>query len=181
MTPPTLVLVPGLGGSGPLHWQSLWQPRFAGCRRVEQADWDRPTLPEWMASLDAAVRGTGGPVVLAAHSLACSLVAHWAAGHDVRQVRAAFLVAPADVDSPAHTPVEVRGFAPMPLACLPFPALVVASQDDPYVDPGRARAFAAAWGAAFEEVGRAGHLNTASGLGAWPAGEALLRRLAGGL
>jgi predicted alpha/beta hydrolase family esterase len=174
------VVVPGLGNSGPQHWQSHWQARRPTSRRVEQADWDRPVLSDWMASLDASVRGAGGRVALAAHSLACALVAHWAAGHDARQVVAALLVSPSDVDSPAHTPDEVRCFAPMPLARLPFPALVVASDDDPYVDPARARAFAAAWGAGFASVGRAGHINAASGFGAWPEGEVLLARLLGG-
>lgn len=178
MTPrPTLLVVPGLGNSGPQHWQSLWLARHPGARRVEQADWERPDPAAWVAALECAVRGVGGPVVLAAHSLGCALVVRWAAIQDTRPVRGALLVSPSDVDSPAHTPDEVRGFAPMPLARLPFPALVVASDDDPYVPPARARAFAAAWGAGLEAVGRAGHINAASGLGAWPAGEALLARL----
>jgi predicted alpha/beta hydrolase family esterase len=180
VTAPTLVVVPGLGNSGPQHWQSLWEARHPGARRVEQADWDRPALGAWVAALDATVRAAGGPVALAAHSLACALVAHWAAAHDTGPVRGALLVSPSDVDSPAHTPDEVRCFAPMPMARLPFPALVVASEDDPYVAPARARAFAAAWGAGFASVGRAGHVNAASGLGDWPAGQALLARVLGG-
>ena len=63
----------------------------------------------------------------------------------------------------------------MPLARLPFPATVIASSDDPYVTLARARAFAAAWGAAFVDAGALGHINAASGLGDWPAG----RRAAG--
>jgi predicted alpha/beta hydrolase family esterase len=48
------------------------------------------------------------------------------------------------------------------------------------VAPARARAFAAAWGAGFASVGRAGHVNAASGLGDWPAGQALLAKVLGG-
>lgn len=92
-------------------------------------------------------------------------------------VRAALLVAPADVDSPAHTPPETRGFAPMPLARLPFPATVIASADDPYVAIDRARAFAAAWGARFVDGGTVGHINAASGLGDWAAGRRALDAL----
>jgi len=114
VTAPTLVVVPGLGNSGPQHWQSLWEARHPGARRVEQGDWDRPDLGAWVAALDATVRAAGGPVALAAHSLACALVAHWAVAHDAGPVRGALLVSPSDVDSPAHTPDEVRCFAPMP-------------------------------------------------------------------
>jgi predicted alpha/beta hydrolase family esterase len=51
---------------------------------------------------------------------------------------------------------------------------VVASADDPYCALGIARTLSAAWGAGFVEVGRAGHINIASKLGAWPAGRAIL-------
>jgi predicted alpha/beta hydrolase family esterase len=93
------------------------------------------------------------------------------------RVRAALLVATADVDSPAHTPPETRDFAPKPRARLPFPATVIASRNDPYVTLERARAFAAAWGADFVDAGAIGHINAASGLGDWPEGRRWLRAL----
>jgi predicted alpha/beta hydrolase family esterase len=67
----------------------------------------------------------------------------------------------------------------MPMARLPFPTIVVASRDDPYVDFARAEIFAKAWGAELVDAGKAGHINTAAGYGEWPAGEALLARLVG--
>jgi predicted alpha/beta hydrolase family esterase len=183
--PPPVVIVPGLGGSGPDHWQSVWTGRLR-CARVTQQDWDRPDRELWLHGLRRAIEGAGGPVIVAAHSLGCALLAHAAARWPAlvaSAVRGALLVAPADVDSPAHTPPETRGFAPMPRARLPFAATVIASRDDPYVTIDRARAFAAAWGAGFVDAGAAGHLNAASGLGDWPAGrralQALLDRAAG--
>jgi predicted alpha/beta hydrolase family esterase len=65
----------------------------------------------------------------------------------------------------------------MPLVRLPFPSVVVASSDDPYVTVERATTFATAWGSALKLVEGAGHLNSASGLGEWPAGYALLEGL----
>jgi hypothetical protein len=62
----------------------------------------------------------------------------------------------------------------MPLGRLPFPSLVVASTDDPYVSVARAEAFAAAWDSRLVTIGPAGHINGASGHGAWPEGEAML-------
>lgn len=65
----------------------------------------------------------------------------------------------------------------MPLTPLPFPSLVVASEDDAYVSLAGAKAFADAWGSRFVNVGAAGHINSDSGLGAWPEGRALLETL----
>ncbi|MBI3452455.1 MAG: alpha/beta fold hydrolase, partial [Rhodospirillales bacterium] len=138
--------------------------------------WDNPSREEWVASLAAHIAAARGPVVLVAHSLACALVAHWAATHR-GDVRCALLVSPSDVDSFAHTPPEVRSFSPMPLAPLPFPSALVASSNDPYVDFRRAAQFAAAWGSRLIDVGRFGHINTDSNLGDWPQGRALLSEL----
>jgi len=177
---PSIVIIPGLGGSGPEHWQSVWSARMPGCSRVAQHDWDRPDRELWLQGLRHAIEGARGPVVLVAHSLACALVAHAAQRWPAliaRAVRGALLVAPADVDSPVHTPPETRGFAPIPLAHLPFTATVVASADDPYVTFARARALAAAWGADFVDAGAIGHINAASRLGDWPAGRRALAAL----
>jgi len=169
----TNLIVPGLGGSGPQHWQTLWQARLPGCARVAQRDWDRPDRELWLHGLRRAIEAAGGPAVLVAHSLGCALVAHAARRWPsllASAVRGALLVAPADVDAPERTPPETRGFAPMTLARLPFPATVIASGDDPYVALARARAFARAWRADFVDAGAIGHINAASGLGDWPAG-----------
>src|SRR5262249_28098152 len=144
---------------------------------VEQADWNRPDRAEWVAALDVTVRRAARPAVLIAHSLACALVAHWAERHGPGGVAGALLVAPADVDSPKHTPAAARCFAPMPLRALPFAACVAASENDPYVSIARARRFAFAWKADFVSVGRAGHINAASDLGHWPQGRTLLGAL----
>jgi predicted alpha/beta hydrolase family esterase len=172
--------LPGLNGSGPEHWQSRWESLYPRHVRLVQRDWDHPDRQAWLASLAAAIEAAREPAVLVAHSLGCALVAHAAGRSFAARIAAALLVAPADVDSPAHTPAETRGFAPMPMTALPFPSTVVASDDDPYVTITRARAFAAAWGASFVDAGPRGHLNAASGLGDWPDGrrqlEALLAR-----
>ncbi|WP_437303237.1 RBBP9/YdeN family alpha/beta hydrolase [Sorangium sp. So ce388] len=173
-----ILLLPGLGGSGPEHWQTLWEREY-GYTRVLQDDWDRPALDAWVARLDEAVRGAPGPVALVAHSLACALVAHWARGAATGRVIGALLVAPADVDSEQRTPPEVRSFSPMPLDPLPFATIVAASRTDPYVDVARARHFARAWGAAFVDAGDAGHINAESGLGLWHEGHLLVSGLLG--
>lgn len=172
-----VLMVPGLGGSGPEHWQSWIERQNPGVRRVVQADWDRPDRDVWIAALESAVAAAPAPVVLVAHSLACTLVAHWAQTGSVERVAAAMLVAPADVEREDGMPAEVRVFAPVPTDPLPFPAVVLASRNDPYCAVGRACGFAALWGADFIDVGDLGHINVASGHGPWPEGERLLKDL----
>ncbi|MDH6577904.1 alpha/beta hydrolase [Kitasatospora sp. MAP5-34] len=174
----TILVQPGYQNSGPEHWQSRWEQQDGRLRRVQQADWDEPLLGDWVATLDKAVAACEGPVVLLAHSLGCITVAHWAAAHaetHSADIRAALLVAPADIDT-ADIP-ELVNFRPVPLRPLPFPSVVVASSDDPWCSPARSRHFADSWGSRFVEIGPFGHLNSASGLGDWPEGRALLAEL----
>ncbi len=172
---PVLIL-PGFGGSGPDHWQSIWEQRNPSYVRVEQRDWDTPDLVEWMDSLARSVDACGARPVLVAHSLACSLVAHFAASHP-DAVAAALLVSPADVDEICEFYEELASFAPMPLAPLPFPSTVVASNDDLYILEKRAELFAAAWGSELVMLDGAGHINGESNLGAWDDGAEILARL----
>ncbi len=117
------------------------------------------------------------PIILVAHSLGVSLVLHWAVSHADSRVKGALLVAPADVDSPEHTPEVTRNFAPMPGEKLPFPSTVVASENDPYVSLPRARYFAQMWGSELVNAGRQGHINAESKLGPWKEGMRILDTL----
>ncbi|HYO47245.1 MAG TPA: alpha/beta hydrolase [Gemmatimonadota bacterium] len=78
-----ILTVPGWTGSGPDHWQSLWERERSGVRRVEMPDWDRPRREEWTAALVTALADAAGPAIIAAHSLGCLAIAHWA-GADPR-------------------------------------------------------------------------------------------------
>ena len=172
---PTVLVLPGWQNSGPEHWQSRWQAAHPHWRRVEQADWLHPRRADWVATLDAAAEAVPGQLVLLAHSLGCVTVAHWAATAPAAaaRVRHAFLVASPDVER-ADLPAELADFAPAPRAPLPFPAMVVASRDDPYCRFERAQALAADWQAASWDVGTAGHVNADAGFGDWPEGHARL-------
>ena len=169
-------ILPGWQGSGPQHWQSLWQDQ-AGFQRVEQHDWLAPLRGDWIARLEDMVLAADAPVVLVAHSLGCMLVASWAAhSRHAHRVKAALLVAPADVEQEALRPM-LASWSPIPRQTLPFKSTLVASQDDPYCSFERARGFAAAWGSRLVDAGAAGHINADSGLGDWPRGQALLKEL----
>jgi predicted alpha/beta hydrolase family esterase len=171
---PVLVL-PGIGDSGPEHWQTLWLMANPHMRRVVQQDWEHPRCDAWSEALDDAVRDCGPDLVLVAHSLACLLVAHWAASTR-HQIHGALLVAVPDPEGSAFPPQAV-GFTPLPMRRLPFASLVVASTNDPYGSLAYAHRCASAWGSRIVEAGAAGHLNAASGLGHWPQGLAWLEEL----
>ncbi|HTE48167.1 MAG TPA: alpha/beta hydrolase [Gemmatimonadaceae bacterium] len=180
--PSTTLILPGLFNSGPEHWQSYWERTDSTCRRVVQMDWERPRCSDWVATLDQTIVNTPGDVILVAHSSSCALVSHWSvAAHPdlVARVRGALLVAPSDPEGPNY-PEGPTGFAPMPMVPLPFPSTVIASQNDEFIELEQARTYAKAWESLFVDIGALGHINSASNLGEWPAGYALLNALRAG-
>lgn len=176
---PTILTVPGLGGSGPSHWQTLWEKTRPDTIGVDLGMWNTPHRNAWVSRLDQAISAARAPVILAAHSLGCIAVAWWATLSPQPYgwpVAGALLVAPADVDR-SDAAAELTGFAPTPPAPLPFPSIVVASTDDPWIGVERAHSLAAGWGSHFVDVGPLGHVNAASGIGFWQEGQALLERI----
>ena len=164
-----ILIVPGYQGSGPEHWQSRWERRLSTARRVEQAEWSKPIREEWTHAVAAAVNEATKPVVLVAHSLGVAAVVQ-AAAHFRRYVAGAFLVAPPDVANPNLRPKHLMTFGPYPRDPLPFPSVVVASQDDPFSSYETAEDIAGAWGSLFVDAGFSGHINAESGHGPWPEG-----------
>lgn len=178
---PLILTVPGLMNSGPDHWQTIWEAELPNCRRVELGSWDKPQRNSWISNLGNAIAQADGPVILAAHSLGCHAVAWWAAFECSEwsdKIVGALLVAPPEVDAGA-TDARLLGFSPTPKTMLPFPSIVVASRNDPYIGFEQARRLAKFWGSQFADAGESGHINAESDLGAWTFGQFLLTRFAG--
>lgn len=171
-----ILILPGLGGAKPGHWQTRWAEKMRTSAIVEQADWLEPDRDDWVDTIIEAAKLTTRPVVLVAHSTSVSAVAHAAPGLP-DNVRGAFLVAPTDVELSPAAPETTHVFRPMPRDPLPFPSMVVASNNDPYVTLERAVEFATCWGSDFHQAGDAGHINIASGHGPWPEGLLMFTRL----
>ena len=173
MTSSTLI-IPGFGGSGDAHWQTIWQHADPSIVRLRPTSWKQPELDDWIAALDRAIAELRDPPVVVAHSLGCLLLPHWVArGHGGR-IRGAMLVAVPDPDG-ANFPPEAGSFRPVPDTPLPFPTLIVASSDDPFGSLAYARRQAARWQAGIVVGGALGHVNGQSGLGEWPLGAMLLQ------
>ncbi|WP_234998728.1 alpha/beta hydrolase [Demequina sp. NBRC 110057] len=171
-----IVVVPGWGGSGEAHWQSLWQAAHPAASRTAPASWDEPDLEDWIAALDRAVAAGPDAPLLVAHSLGTYVSALWMALHPGR-ARGALLVAPPDPGRDGAADA-IRGFARDSFDAVGEPAIAVASTDDPYGTLDHARWYASQVGAPLEVAGAYGHINADSGLGGWPQGLDLLERLA---
>ena len=171
----SILMLPGIGNSGPLHWQSLWEQSDPQIKRVQQRDWNNPICEEWVATLELAVKQSGSHVVLVAHSLACLVVAHWAVSTHTA-IDAALLVSVPDINGP-NFPGVAKGFENAPSLPFNFKSAVVVSEDDPYGSPDHAVLLAHAWGSQVVNIGKHGHINASSGLGFWSEGYQLLNQL----
>jgi predicted alpha/beta hydrolase family esterase len=85
-------------------------------------------------------------------------------------IAATLLVAPADPDRFGIDPTWLRS---------PLPGVhrMVISDNDPWLTPARAGELGRAWQVSQVSLGNAGHINVASGFGAWPQGDAFLVKL----
>lgn len=101
MSRSNIVIVPGWNGSGPDHWQTIWERDHPEYVRVAHLDWRSVHRPDWVRALDRTVLSLCGDVVLVAHSLGCLAVAWWASSRadSARRVQGAMLVAPPDLGS----------------------------------------------------------------------------------
>lgn len=164
-----VLVVPGLRGSGPRHWQTLWQRRFPQFLRVQQDDWSAPDLDRWARRIVETALELDEPALVVAHSFGC-LAAVRAETFQSNLIAGALLVAPAN---PQRFGVEQA----LPQVPLLFPSTVVASGDDPWMPLPLARQWAADWGSEFIDLGRKGHINADSGLGEWAEGQQLMHQL----
>lgn len=163
------MIVSGKGDSEPGHWQSELETRLPNAHRVTQAHWQWPNLASWSERVAIAAGDCQGPVVAIAHSFGCLATAH-AMTALAAPISAALLVAPADPDRFDIHPRWLR-------APLPGVNLMVVSENDPWLTIARADCLAKMWGAPQRNLGRAGHINVASGYGYWPAAETLAAQL----
>ena len=173
-----IVILPGIGGSGELHWQTRWEKINPRYRRFQPTDWNQPELDDWISALDRVVCAASKPPLLVAHSLACLLVAHWQQV-STAPVAGAFLVAVPSPQSEAF-PVEAASFANPPFEQIQV-SLTHHRERERSIWHDRACPRES------EPVGKRpcgsgrAWLNEASGLGDWPQGKALLVAFAAGV
>jgi len=140
--------IPGLNNSGPNHWQTLWEDAFPlQFKRVQHSNWAAPVKKDWVAAVHTVIAHYNSPVVLVAHSLGCITAVHWANENESSLIAGALLVAPADTEQSNRECFKT--FCPVPKKKLPFPSIVVASTNDPFVSTEKAAKYAGYWGSKF--------------------------------
>ena len=165
-----ILIIPGLGGSGPGHWQTRWASKLSTARRIELDDWSKPNFKDWIEKIRSAILDAKRPVLLVAHSLGAIAVVHAALSLPQDAVRGALLVAPPSEAALKRLEAVDPAFTPIPRDPLPFPSLVVASRNDFYAPFDESEELAYAWGGRLLDAGEAGHINDESGHGPWPEG-----------
>ncbi|GAA5164526.1 alpha/beta hydrolase [Viridibacterium curvum] len=165
----TVLIVPGLHGSPPAHWQTWFEDRVAGCVRVDQHDPATPHLLRWAGAVREQLDRVRGRAWIVAHSFGCLAAAH-AASLVPERIAGAMFVAPADPD---RFGVERL----LPDTPFPFPSVLIASRNDPWMRLMRAAWLADRWGSHLVNAGAVGHLNIDSGHGPWPDGLLLFEQL----
>lgn len=169
-----LLIVPGLNGSGPDHWQTRWEAKLPAARLAVQEDWARPNLAAWQERIAGDIERAEKPVILIAHSLGVLASAHavaaLAAAGKGGKLRGGFFVAPPSAVGLSGCEAVDPAFLAPPPGPLGFPALLVASRNDPYAPFPESEALAALLGASLIDAGHSGHINVDSGHGPWPEG-----------
>jgi uncharacterized protein len=175
------VIIPGINGSDEAHWQSIWQAEWGpSAARISPSSWDEPDLDDWCQAIDQAVdESPPADVVLVAHSLGCLAATCWLAWHRWMDIRGVFLAAPPDNAGP-NFPAEASTFTAVKATPLHVPGLVVFSEEDHYYSPDVVLRMAADWQVDHVSVGLAGHVGSASRLGRWDFGRALLTAFTAG-
>lgn len=181
MSPPHVLLLHGLGGSGPEHWQTWLAGELAAHGAQVDVplftDPDAPELEVWLGELRAhlAAAPTGVERVVAAHSLACLLWLHHAATLTDPALRvdrvllvgppspryagevaipAEFLDCPLEPDAPRAASADTR---------------LVVGEGDPFCSLEQAKELAGALRLDLDVVVGGAHLNAEAGYGPWGA------------
>jgi uncharacterized protein len=165
-----ILVLPGWKGGGPDFWYAGWIEKLPHARRVEQQDFQTPTLADWTHEVEKQILLSQRPVALIGHSIGALTIVHMARDIAKLPVVAAFLVTPPELARPGSIAPMLTGFQPMPSEPLPVPSFLVASQSDPFASYAFSQACAHTWGSELVDAGDAGHINPESGHGPWPEG-----------
>jgi predicted alpha/beta hydrolase family esterase len=172
---PLVLLLPDLDSDGPAYWQRQWAASRNDASIIDVGSSHRPDRNTWITRIDHATRCAGAPILLVGHGAGALAIAWWAvlcAQENESTVIGALLIGPSDPAVAAYGD-RLGSFAPLPQTVLPFPSLVVASEDDPALPVDRAFSMARQWGSGFARFGDCGHFG-ADSLGDWQQGEQLL-------
>ncbi|MFC3901630.1 hypothetical protein SAMN05421749_101288 [Acinetobacter marinus] len=193
----TVLIIPGLRDHVAEHWQTILAERLDKVRTVPPLEADKLNCAKRVAQIQATIKQIEGDVILVAHSAGVLMTVHWAALHcnkrhansteqntDHRnRVVGALLVTPPNLNQPwpsnypSPEALSAEGWSPLPNQALPFPSIVVASQNDHLASFTAVQQMANAWHSELYDAGAVGHLNPAAGYGEWADAMPLILQL----
>lgn len=171
----SFLILHGLGGSGPDHWQTwlaheLIRKNFH-VKYPTFTNFDSPNRKVWLDELSTALRTIPkeNNLTIITHSLGCLLWLHYASTQNKQIAKQVILVAP---PSPNHILNEAQSFYPVPLDGNNLKkasenTLFIHSSNDPYCSIEDSSRFLNL-GLPSITIPNAGHINTLSGYGKWP-------------
>jgi uncharacterized protein len=168
----SFLILHGLEGSGPDHWQTWLAGRLReGGEDVRYPDLPNPYDPkpdEWLAALQPELAGLGGERIVLCHSLACLLWLLNARDGATDVADRVLLVAPpCTVEVEAVVRFKPDGVTAAELERAAGQTLMFWGDPDPYCPATAPVAFEGLFRNAKAFPGR-GHLNTDAGYGPWP-------------
>jgi len=162
-----VLILHGWGGSDYPHWQSWLASKLA----MEYGTLSFPLLnnPQfpaknrWLKQIKTHLEDFSANIVIA-HSLGAFLWLWLASEIDI-SLKKVILVAPPSQDTQIDT---IKSFFPYPNPHLNAKeAMIIASDNDPYISPKEAKTLGKQVGARVEILPNIGHINVESGFGAW--------------
>jgi uncharacterized protein len=171
----SFLIIHGLGGSGPDHWQTwlaneLIQRNYPVCYPTF-SNVHSPDKRIWLEELNEAIRSIPeeSELTVVTHSLGCLLWLHYAASINQQIAKRVILVAP---PSPHIILTEASSFYPVPLENSDLlqasnETLFVHSSNDPYCSYKHAETYLKI-GLPSITFPNMGHINVESGHGKWP-------------
>jgi uncharacterized protein len=175
------LILHGLEGSSPEHWQSWIARRLAEAGEpVDYPDLPDPYAPaldDWLEALDAALERLGPErpaATVLCHSLSCALWLHHAARDTGPPVARVLLVSPPSLGAGV---AAIEPFFPVPVdadavARAAGQTRLIFSDNDPFCPEGAATLYGQPLAVPTDLVPGAGHINTETGYGPWPGLEA---------
>jgi predicted alpha/beta hydrolase family esterase len=168
------LILHGLYGSGPGHWQTWLAARLRerGSRvsYPELPEPDAPRLDRWLEALDGELARAPDGLVVLCHSLACVLWLQHARRDGPPRAERVLLVAP---PSPSVELPGARGFFPLSVepeevAHAARSTRIVATDNDPYCPEGAKQLYGESLDLPVCVVEGGGHINPDAGYGPWP-------------
>jgi serine hydrolase len=174
---PAFVLLHGLDGSGPDHWQRWLAQRLT----ADGADVRFPDLPDaadpqpdvWERVVRDELVAAGPDCIVLCHSLSCLTWLRIASAGERELAKRVALVAPPHTTKvPAVMRFTLARLTPKAVHRAAGETRIVFAPDDEFCPGGAAKSFGAPLRISGDRIDHGGHLNAESGYGPWPAIEA---------